>query len=177
MKRLLAAALAVTALAASACSKPPPAPAAVAVDLADITHLQHAAHTEMATRGLIRDLADRPDVALIALTSQLFKTLALNDRIAAQESVLQVSAPNGPDPVGEDDLDGEVWRRLAARRGAYDLSCDRPHYLGSVHRDDGGGACGGVRVERRPFEHHRPPRPAGAGAVDAVAAAAEERRG
>jgi ParB family chromosome partitioning protein len=80
----------------------------------------------MATRGLIRDLVDHPEVALIAVTAQLFKHLALNDRIASEDCVLRIAAPNGPVPAGEDSLEGEVWRRLAARRDAFLESGLRP---------------------------------------------------
>ena len=99
---------------------------AVKVDTAGVTHIQHAARTAMATRGLIRDLADHPDVALIAMTAQLFKHLALNDRIGPEDSVLRIAAPHGPVPAGDDNLDGEVWRRLAARRDAFLESGLRP---------------------------------------------------
>ncbi len=99
---------------------------AVKVDTAGVTHIQHAARTAMATRGLIRDLADHPDVALIAVTAQLFKHLALNDRIGPDDSVLRIAVPNGPVPAGDDNLEGEIWRRLAARRDAFLESGLRP---------------------------------------------------
>lgn len=108
---------------------------AVRIEAAGVSHLQHAARTAMATRGLIRDLADHPDVALIAVIAQLFKHLALNDTIASGASLLAIAAPNGPVPAGEDDLDGQVWRRLAARRTAFLDSGQRP--LGFVAALDG----------------------------------------
>ena len=37
-----------------------------------MTHALHAVRTDVATRGLIRALADAPDVALTALTARLF---------------------------------------------------------------------------------------------------------
>ena len=99
---------------------------AVKIDTVGVTHIQHAARTAMATRGLIRDLADHPDVALIAMTAQLFKHLALNDRIGPDDSVLRIAAPHGPVPAGDDNLEGAVWRRLAARRDAFLESGLRP---------------------------------------------------
>jgi ParB family transcriptional regulator, chromosome partitioning protein len=99
---------------------------AVVVETAGVTHIQHAARTAMATRGLIRDLVDHPDVAQIVVTAQLFKHLALNDTITSDASLLRIAAPNGPVPAGEDDLEGEVWRRLAARRDSFLESGLRP---------------------------------------------------
>lgn len=98
----------------------------VLVQTVGVTHIQHAARTAMATRGLIRDVVDHPDVALIAVTAQLFKHLALNDTITSDGSLLRIAAPNGPVQGGEDDLDGQAWRRIAARRDAFLESGLRP---------------------------------------------------
>ncbi|MBO9547126.1 chromosome partitioning protein ParB [Caulobacter sp.] len=91
-------------------------------------HRLHETRTDIATRGLIRDLADNPGAALTTLVAQLFKALALNGPSGASESALTVeavryrraSAP--PMPA----LDGEVLDRLAARREAYLASGQRP---------------------------------------------------
>ena len=50
----------------------------VDVDVEGSSHVLHETRTDMATRGLIRDLADNPTAALTALVAQLFKQLALH---------------------------------------------------------------------------------------------------
>jgi ParB family transcriptional regulator, chromosome partitioning protein len=69
------------------------------VEVEGSSHVFHETRTDVATRGLIRDLADDPGAALTVLVAQLFKTLA---------------------------LDGEVRARLDARRAAYKASGLRP---------------------------------------------------
>lgn len=100
--------------------------AVVAVE--GVGHSLHEVRTDLATRGLIRDLADNPGAALTALVAQLFKLLALTTRTYHDESALAVSATKysrggaAPHPA----LDGEVRARLAARREAYLASGLRP---------------------------------------------------
>ncbi|WP_062098376.1 ParB/RepB/Spo0J family partition protein [Caulobacter sp. CCH5-E12] len=100
--------------------------AVVAVE--GVGHSLHEVRTDLATRGLIRDLADNPGAALTALVAQLFKLLALTTHTYHDESALAVSATKysrggaTPHPA----LDGEVRARLAARREAYLASGLRP---------------------------------------------------
>nr|WP_295113337.1 ParB/RepB/Spo0J family partition protein [uncultured Caulobacter sp.] len=98
------------------------------VSVEGIGHSLHEVRTDLATRGLIRDLADNPGAALTALVAQLFKLLALTTHTYHDESALAVSATKysrggaAPHPA----LDGEVRSRLAARREAYLASGLRP---------------------------------------------------
>lgn len=100
--------------------------AVVAVE--GVSHSLHEVRTDLATRGLIRDLADHPGAALTALVAQLFKVLALTTHTYSGESALAVSASKyargalAPHPA----LDGEVRARLAARREAYLATGLRP---------------------------------------------------
>lgn len=101
-------------------------PAVVVVE--GVSHSLHEVRTDLATRGLIRDLADHPGAALTALVAQLFKVLALNTHTHPGESALALSASKyargalAPHPA----LDGEVRARLAARREAYLATGLRP---------------------------------------------------
>ena len=92
------------------------------------SHVFHETRTDVATRGLIRDLADDPSAALTVLVAQLFKQLALHASGSLQESALQISAERysrrGAPPIAA--LDGEVKGRLDARREAYRVSGLRP---------------------------------------------------
>ncbi|MBU2361595.1 MAG: chromosome partitioning protein ParB [Alphaproteobacteria bacterium] len=98
------------------------------VEVEGSSHVLHEGRTDMATRGLIRDLADDPSAALTVLVAQLFKQLALQSSGALEESGLQISAKRysfgTAPPVGS--LDGEVKARLDARRTAYKASGLRP---------------------------------------------------
>jgi ParB family chromosome partitioning protein len=92
------------------------------------SHVLHEVRTDVATRGLIRDLADDPGAALTVLLAQLFKQLALHASGALEESALQISATRyrfgSTAPIAA--LDGEVKARLDARRAAYKASGLRP---------------------------------------------------
>ena len=82
----------------------------------------------MATRGLIRDLADNPGAALTALLAQLFKHLALQGGVSAETSAVTISATRysrGQAPAIP-ALDGEVRGRLEGRRADYKASGLRP---------------------------------------------------
>lgn len=98
------------------------------VDVAGSSHALHEARTDVATRGLIRDLADDPGAALTVLVAQLFKSLALHGSGSLEESAAAISATAyrrgtmSPIPT----LDGEVFSRLDARRAAYKASGLRP---------------------------------------------------
>lgn len=100
----------------------------VEVDVEGASHALHAVRTDVATRGLMRDLADDPSTALTALVAQLFKHLALPSPVCQGESALTLSANayrfGQTPPLGA--LDGEVRARLAARRDAYRASGLRP---------------------------------------------------
>lgn len=101
----------------------------VAADIEGANHVLHAARTDVATRGLIRDLADDPAAALTVLTAQLFKQLALSRPAAPGGSALSINAiaygrRGQTTPIGV--LDGEVRIRLEARRVAYRASGLRP---------------------------------------------------
>ena len=98
------------------------------VDVDGASHVFHETRTDMATRGLIRDLADDPGAALTVLLAQLLKVLALKSHSSAEESAAAMSATaywrGGSAAVPA--LDGEVRRRLDARRAAYQASGLRP---------------------------------------------------
>jgi ParB family chromosome partitioning protein len=98
------------------------------VDVAGASHVLHETRTDVATRGLIRDLADNPGAALTALLAQLFKHLALRGGVSAETSAVAISATGysrGQTPAIP-ALDGEVRGRLEARRADYKASGLRP---------------------------------------------------
>ena len=100
--------------------------AVVAVE--GVKHSLHQTRTDLATRGLIRDLADHPGAALTALLAQLFKHLALKGHVYRGESALTVTTAAytwGALPA-HPALDGEVRGRLEARRDDYLASGLRP---------------------------------------------------
>lgn len=98
------------------------------VEVDGSTHVFHETRTDVATRGLIRDLADDPGAALTVLVAQLFKQLALHSAGSLDAAALQISGTRysrgstAPIPA----LDGEVRDRLEARRTAYKASGLRP---------------------------------------------------
>jgi ParB family chromosome partitioning protein len=98
------------------------------VEVDGLSHVLHETRTDVATRGLIRDLADDPSAALTVLIAQLFKQLALQGAGRPEESASQVSAiayrRGGRPAIAA--LDGEVRARLEARRDAYKASGLRP---------------------------------------------------
>ncbi len=98
------------------------------VDVEGSSHVFHETRTDVATRGLIRDLADDPGAALTVLVAQLFKQLALHSVGSLDESAAQISATayrrGATPPITS--LDGEVRTRLDARRSAYKASGLRP---------------------------------------------------
>lgn len=100
----------------------------VDVDVAGSNHVLHETRTDVATRGLIRDLADSPSAALTALLAQLFKHVGLRGAVSQGESAVNISAVaysrGGTAPIPA--LDGEVRGRLAARREAFRASGLRP---------------------------------------------------
>lgn len=100
----------------------------IEVDVEGVSHIFHETRTDVATRGLIRDLADDPTAALTVLIAQLFKQLALHSAGNLDASALQIAGTRysrgSTPPVVS--LDGEVRARLDARRVAYKASGLRP---------------------------------------------------
>jgi ParB family chromosome partitioning protein len=100
----------------------------IEVDVEGQSNVFHEVQTDVATRGLIRDLADSPSVALTALIAQLFKGVRLATYASAEDSALAIR-PTGYDrqrrkPI--EGLDQEVWSRIEARKEAYVASGLRP---------------------------------------------------
>jgi ParB family chromosome partitioning protein len=98
------------------------------VEIEEASHVSHETRTDVATRGLIRDLADDPSVALTVLVAQLFKQLALHAAGALDSGAVQLCATRysraGAPAIPA--LDGEIKARLEARREAYKASGLRP---------------------------------------------------
>jgi ParB family chromosome partitioning protein len=98
------------------------------VEVEGSSHVFHETRTDVATRGLIRDLADDPSAALTVLVAQLFKQLALHSSGGLDASALQISgvrySRGSTPPIAA--LDGEVKARLDAKRAAYKASGLRP---------------------------------------------------
>lgn len=98
----------------------------IEVDVSGRSHVLHANYTDVATRGLIRDLADSPQTALTAIVAQMFKEVGL--RTGYGKSALTVRAApysrHGYPKIAA--LDGEVRARLDTRRAAYLASGLRP---------------------------------------------------
>jgi ParB family chromosome partitioning protein len=101
---------------------------AVDVDTEGASNVLHETRTDLATRGLIRDLADNPGAALTALVAQMFKALAFSAGVSHGSSALTLTATayrrGSTPPVPA--LDGEVHARLEARRAAFHASGLRP---------------------------------------------------
>ena len=93
-----------------------------------VCHALHETRTDMATRGLIRALADDPGTALVTLIARLFTILALDSARSTEASAVAITvnaySPPKHEPV--ESLDGEVRRRLAERRFAWKASGLRP---------------------------------------------------
>ena len=98
------------------------------VEVEGSSHVLHEVRTDVATRGLIRDLADDPVAALTVLLAQLFKQLALQSIGTMNDGALQISAERYRfgSTAAMPALDGEVKARLDARREAYKASGLRP---------------------------------------------------
>lgn len=89
-----------------------------------VNHALHAVRTDVATRGLIRALADDPGAAFTALIARLFGQVAIRTYGARSESALALNAtafnPTGGRVI--DALDGDVRQRLDGRRAAWEAS-------------------------------------------------------
>lgn len=94
------------------------------VDVEGISHGQHRAHTEMATLGLARAIADDPRVALIGLVGRLYDILVLRRHETREDGAALLTAERRRDRVwrGIEALDVEIDRRLGERRAAQEAS-------------------------------------------------------
>lgn len=107
----------------------PPVYVAPTVEAADpdtdgVNHALHGVRTDVATRGLIRALADDPGAALTALIARLFTVLVLRTQIGRSDSAVAIQA-TGFNPAGArviESLDGDVRQRLDDRRAAFEAS-------------------------------------------------------
>lgn len=93
------------------------------VDVEGLSHAQHRARTEIAGYGLMRAVADQPDVALIGLAARLFDILVLGRRRWRDgASAISAEMRRPADARSVAALNAEVERRLAARRDAFEAS-------------------------------------------------------
>ncbi len=101
-----------------------PAPA----ETEGVNHALHEVRTDTATRALVRALADDPSTALVAVIARLFSVLVLRSGLARGGGALTVSADayGRPRTPVIEALDGEVRRRLADRRTAWEASAKTP---------------------------------------------------
>jgi len=99
-----------------------PTPVAVAptVEVEGVNHALHELRTDVATRALVRALADDPGTALIAVVARLFCGLVLHQ--AGGALTLQATAYSRVRTAPIPALDGDVRRRLANRREAWEGS-------------------------------------------------------
>ncbi len=112
----------------------PETPAAVPVavapapELTGVNHVLHDVRTDTATRALIRALADDPAAALTALVARLFAVLVLRQNRGKGGGALTIEAETygrvGVSPIAT--LDGDVRRRLAERRAAWEAAALSP---------------------------------------------------
>lgn len=102
----------------------PPRVEAPAPETDGVTHALHAVRTDVATRGLIRALADDPGAALAVLVARLFSVLVAGVNVARSDSIstLTATAISSRSDPAIDALDGVVRERLDARRIAWQAS-------------------------------------------------------
>jgi ParB family chromosome partitioning protein len=114
-----------------AASRVPPAPAyqppsveTPEPETEGVNHALHAVRTDVATRGLIRALADDPGAAFTALIARLFNQLAIRTYGQRSEAALALTASAFKPAGGRviDSLDGDVWRRIEDRQTAWEAS-------------------------------------------------------
>lgn len=97
-----------------------PAPPAPGPEAEGARHALHEVRTDLATRVLIRAVADHPPTALTALIAQLFSVEVLHQRGRGEgASTVTAEAYGRPRARVIESLDGEVRRRLAERRAAW----------------------------------------------------------
>ena len=102
----------------------PPQAEAPPVDTEGVKHALHLVRTDVATRGLIRAMADDPGTALILVIARLFSVLVLRVNLARSQSATTIHADaygSRKDPT-IDSLDGVVRQRLDERRAAWQAS-------------------------------------------------------
>lgn len=99
---------------------PTPVAAAPPVDVSGSNHALHELRTDVATRVLVRALADDPAAALVAVVARLFSLLVLRQGRGRGEGALSLDAEaySRPGALPIPALDGDVRRRLAERREA-----------------------------------------------------------
>ncbi|WP_415289054.1 chromosome partitioning protein ParB [Brevundimonas sp. S1H14] len=114
---------------ATSCVAPAPAYQSPSVETPEpetegVNHALHAVRTDVATRGLIRALADDPGVAFTALIARLFSEVAIRIYGQRSEAALALTASAFKPAGGRviDSLDGDVWRRIEDRRAAWEAS-------------------------------------------------------
>ncbi|MNS67677.1 hypothetical protein D3C72_1009340 [compost metagenome] len=102
----------------------PPRAEAPAPEVEGVSHVLHATRTDMATRGLIRALADAPEAALTILVARLFASLAVWPPVGRSEAALAITASASSPRGGRivEALDGAVRERLDAHRQAWEAS-------------------------------------------------------
>lgn len=100
----------------------------VELDTGVSTHALNERYTDIATRGLVRALADDPQAALTLLVSRLFASVGLHGSADTNLSISTIDADPYRRPGHESvpGLDGEVIARLTERREAYLASGQRP---------------------------------------------------
>jgi len=93
-------------------------------ELDGVGHALHEVRTDTATRALIRALADDPGAALTAVVARLFGVVVLCQGRGRGGGALALDAEaysrRGVSPI--EALDGDVRRRLADRRAAWEAS-------------------------------------------------------
>lgn len=89
-----------------------------------VNHALHAVRTDVATRSLIRALADDPGAAFTALIARLFNQVAVRPHSARSDAALALTATAFTPAGGRviEALDGEVRQRLDDRRAAWEAS-------------------------------------------------------
>ncbi len=102
----------------------PPEVEAPEPDTDGVNHALHAVRTDVATRGLIRALADDPGAALTALIARLFNLLVRRAHVARSDSAVAILARAFNPPGGRviEMLDGDVRQRLDQRRADWEAS-------------------------------------------------------
>lgn len=83
------------------------------------SHALHEVRTDLATRALIRAVADHPTTALVALVARLFSVELLHQRGGEGALTISASVYGKPRARQVEALDGDVRRRLAERRTAW----------------------------------------------------------
>lgn len=100
----------------------------VELDSGVSTHALNERYTDVATRGLLRALADDPQAALTLLVARLFANVGLHSSADTNLSISTIDAQAyrrpGHEPIP--GLDAEVAARLEARRADYLASGLRP---------------------------------------------------